>query len=75
MYFGLTSQAVENHREEWFECQKEAKYLGDEYVNELRLQFKFPYIYETMCNLGYNTFFRTKEVVTSPWYDNFMLTG
>uniref|UniRef100_M1DZ68 Uncharacterized protein n=1 Tax=Solanum tuberosum TaxID=4113 RepID=M1DZ68_SOLTU len=27
-------QAVEQYGKEWFECQKEAKYLGDEYVNE-----------------------------------------
>ncbi|KAG5630916.1 hypothetical protein H5410_002633 [Solanum commersonii] len=28
-------KVVERYGHEWFECQKEAKYLGDEYVNEL----------------------------------------
>ncbi|KAG5600002.1 hypothetical protein H5410_031372 [Solanum commersonii] len=27
-------QAVEQYGKEWFKCQKEAKYLGDEFVNE-----------------------------------------
>lgn len=34
-------QAMEHHREEWIECQKESKYLSDEYVDEVCLQVKF----------------------------------
>jgi hypothetical protein len=37
---------------DWFESQKEAKYMGDEYVNEGRLQAEFPRIHEMVYNLG-----------------------
>ncbi|KAG5567882.1 hypothetical protein H5410_065102, partial [Solanum commersonii] len=30
----------------------EAKYMGDEYVNEVRLQSQFPIIYRTVMELG-----------------------
>uniref|UniRef100_M1DJE3 Putative plant transposon protein domain-containing protein n=1 Tax=Solanum tuberosum TaxID=4113 RepID=M1DJE3_SOLTU len=45
-------KVVERYGHEWFECQKEAKYLGDEYVNEVRLQTQFPVIYNTINALG-----------------------
>ncbi|KAG5611166.1 hypothetical protein H5410_022447 [Solanum commersonii] len=45
-------KVAERYGHEWFECQKEAKYLGDEYVNEVRLQTQFPIIYNTVNALG-----------------------
>ncbi|KAG5594766.1 hypothetical protein H5410_035998 [Solanum commersonii] len=45
-------KAVERYGWEWFECQRELKYIGDEYVNEVRLQSQFPVIYRTMVELG-----------------------
>ncbi|KAG5572909.1 hypothetical protein H5410_062675 [Solanum commersonii] len=53
-------QAVEQYSKEWFECQKEAKYLGDEYVNEVRLQVEFPIIHEIVCNLGLHYVFENE---------------
>ncbi|KAG5594233.1 hypothetical protein H5410_035465 [Solanum commersonii] len=37
---------------EQFACQQEAKYMGDEFVNEVRLQSQFPAIYQTINELG-----------------------
>ncbi|KAH0649907.1 hypothetical protein KY284_029819 [Solanum tuberosum] len=39
-------KAVERDVWEWFECQREAKYIGDEFVNEVRLQSQFLDIYQ-----------------------------
>uniref|UniRef100_M1DYX5 Putative plant transposon protein domain-containing protein n=1 Tax=Solanum tuberosum TaxID=4113 RepID=M1DYX5_SOLTU len=36
----------------WFECQREAKYMGDEYVDSVRLQSQFPDIYRIVVELG-----------------------
>ncbi|KAG5611167.1 hypothetical protein H5410_022448 [Solanum commersonii] len=46
------NKVVERYGHKWFECQKEAKYLGDEHVNEVRLQTLFPVIYHTVNALG-----------------------
>ncbi|KAH0636546.1 hypothetical protein KY290_036970 [Solanum tuberosum] len=45
-------KAVQRYGWEWFACQHEAKYMGDEFVNELRLQSQFPDIYQTVNELG-----------------------
>ncbi|KAG5606880.1 hypothetical protein H5410_028372 [Solanum commersonii] len=45
-------KVVERYRWKWFECQREAKYMGDEVVNEVRLQSQFFYIYRTIHELG-----------------------
>ncbi|KAH0712066.1 hypothetical protein KY289_008025 [Solanum tuberosum] len=45
-------KAVERYGWEWFECQREPKYMGDKYVHEVRLQSQFPIIYRTMVELG-----------------------
>ncbi|KAH0655201.1 hypothetical protein KY285_030083 [Solanum tuberosum] len=45
-------KAVERYGWEWFECQREPKYIDDKYVNEVRLQSQFPVIYLTMVELG-----------------------
>uniref|UniRef100_M1DXM9 Putative plant transposon protein domain-containing protein n=1 Tax=Solanum tuberosum TaxID=4113 RepID=M1DXM9_SOLTU len=36
----------------WFDCQRKPKYMGDEYVDEVRLQSQFPGIYRTVVLLG-----------------------
>ncbi|KAG5592452.1 hypothetical protein H5410_042966 [Solanum commersonii] len=43
---------VERYSWEWFKCQKEAKYMGDEYVNEVRLLSLLLDIYRTVNELG-----------------------
>uniref|UniRef100_M1DYQ5 Putative plant transposon protein domain-containing protein n=1 Tax=Solanum tuberosum TaxID=4113 RepID=M1DYQ5_SOLTU len=43
---------VERYGWEWFECQREAKYMGNKFVNEVRLQLQFPDIYRTVNELG-----------------------
>ncbi|KAG5610331.1 hypothetical protein H5410_021612 [Solanum commersonii] len=45
-------KAMERYGWEWFECQGEPKYMGDEYVHEVRLQSQFPFIYRTVLELG-----------------------
>ncbi|KAH0644731.1 hypothetical protein KY284_032615 [Solanum tuberosum] len=45
-------KAVQRYGWEWFACQQEAKYMGDEFVNEVRLQSQFPDIYQTVNELG-----------------------
>uniref|UniRef100_M1DZ80 Uncharacterized protein n=1 Tax=Solanum tuberosum TaxID=4113 RepID=M1DZ80_SOLTU len=45
-------KAVQKYGWEWFKCQKEAKYMGEKFVNEVRLQSQFPVIYRTMIELG-----------------------
>ncbi|KAH0709236.1 hypothetical protein KY284_010663 [Solanum tuberosum] len=37
-------QAVMQYGKDWYECQQESKYLGDEYVDEGRLRQEFPHI-------------------------------
>ncbi|KAH0679294.1 hypothetical protein KY284_020379 [Solanum tuberosum] len=44
-------KAVERYGWEWFECQKVTKYMGDEFVNEVRLQATFLDIYRTVNEL------------------------
>uniref|UniRef100_M1E0K3 Putative plant transposon protein domain-containing protein n=1 Tax=Solanum tuberosum TaxID=4113 RepID=M1E0K3_SOLTU len=36
----------------WFDCQREPKYMGDEYVDEVRLQTQIPAMYRTIVKLG-----------------------
>ncbi|KAH0773550.1 hypothetical protein KY290_010687 [Solanum tuberosum] len=36
----------------WLDCQREPKYMGDEYVDEIRLQTQFSAIYRTVAELG-----------------------
>uniref|UniRef100_M1D9F4 Putative plant transposon protein domain-containing protein n=1 Tax=Solanum tuberosum TaxID=4113 RepID=M1D9F4_SOLTU len=45
-------KAVLRYGWEWFECQREPKYMGDEYVHEVRLNSQFPVIYRTVLELG-----------------------
>uniref|UniRef100_M1E149 Putative plant transposon protein domain-containing protein n=1 Tax=Solanum tuberosum TaxID=4113 RepID=M1E149_SOLTU len=45
-------KAMERYGWEWFESQREVKYMGDEFVNEVRLQSQFPNIYRTVHELG-----------------------
>uniref|UniRef100_M1DTF3 Putative plant transposon protein domain-containing protein n=1 Tax=Solanum tuberosum TaxID=4113 RepID=M1DTF3_SOLTU len=45
-------KAVERFGWEWFECQRKPKYMGDEYVHEVRLLSQFPVIYRTVLELG-----------------------
>ncbi|KAH0679034.1 hypothetical protein KY284_020119 [Solanum tuberosum] len=45
-------KVVERYGWDWFSCQQEAKYIGDEFVNEVRLQSQFPDIYQTVNDLG-----------------------
>ncbi|KAH0709561.1 hypothetical protein KY284_010988 [Solanum tuberosum] len=45
-------KAVERYGWTWFDCQREAKYMGDEYVDEVRLQSQFPVIYRIVVELG-----------------------
>ncbi|KAH0761116.1 hypothetical protein KY290_017189 [Solanum tuberosum] len=48
----FSKKAVERYGWDWFACQQEAKYMGDEFVNEVRLQSQFPDIYQTVNDLG-----------------------
>uniref|UniRef100_M1D8Y2 Putative plant transposon protein domain-containing protein n=1 Tax=Solanum tuberosum TaxID=4113 RepID=M1D8Y2_SOLTU len=50
-------KVVERYGWEWFACQQEAKYMGDEFVNEVRLQSQFPVIYQTVLDLGLSFIF------------------
>ncbi|KAG5581986.1 hypothetical protein H5410_052613, partial [Solanum commersonii] len=43
---------MERYGWESFECQREAKYMGDEFVNEVRLQSQFPDINRVVHKLG-----------------------
>ncbi|KAH0661654.1 hypothetical protein KY284_026585 [Solanum tuberosum] len=45
-------KAMERYGWEWFECDREPKYMGDEYVHEVRLLSQFPVIYRTVLELG-----------------------
>ncbi|KAG5581212.1 hypothetical protein H5410_051839 [Solanum commersonii] len=45
-------KAVQRYGWEWFSCQQEAKYMGEEFMNEVRLQSQFPAIYHTVIQLG-----------------------
>ncbi|KAG5605589.1 hypothetical protein H5410_027081 [Solanum commersonii] len=38
--------------EDWYECQQESKYLGDEYVDQGRLRQEFPHIHTQIHALG-----------------------
>ncbi|KAH0655825.1 hypothetical protein KY285_030707 [Solanum tuberosum] len=51
-------KAVKRYGWEWFECQRESKYMCDEFVNEVRLQSPFPDIYQIVHELD----FRGKDV-------------
>ncbi|KAH0737847.1 hypothetical protein KY290_036552 [Solanum tuberosum] len=48
----FSKKVVQRYGWEWFACQQEAKYIGDEFVNEVRLQSQFPVIYQTVIELG-----------------------
>ncbi|KAH0730166.1 hypothetical protein KY289_001354 [Solanum tuberosum] len=41
-----------HYGEDWYECQQESKYLGDEYVDEGRLRQEFPHIHAQVHALG-----------------------
>uniref|UniRef100_M1DFL8 Putative plant transposon protein domain-containing protein n=1 Tax=Solanum tuberosum TaxID=4113 RepID=M1DFL8_SOLTU len=45
-------KAVKEYGLLWFDCQWEPKYMGDEYVDKIRLQIQFPVIYRTVMELG-----------------------
>ncbi|KAH0708909.1 hypothetical protein KY290_010426 [Solanum tuberosum] len=45
-------KVIERYGWEWFECQREPKYIGNEYVNEVRLQSQFLVIYRIVLELG-----------------------
>ncbi|KAG5595767.1 hypothetical protein H5410_036999 [Solanum commersonii] len=45
-------KAVIHYGEEWYNCQQEAKYIGDEYVNGEQLLAEFPYIHAQVLALG-----------------------
>uniref|UniRef100_M1DNL5 Putative plant transposon protein domain-containing protein n=1 Tax=Solanum tuberosum TaxID=4113 RepID=M1DNL5_SOLTU len=44
-------KAVKEYGLMWFDCLREPKYMGDEYVDEVRLQSQFPAIYMTIVEL------------------------
>uniref|UniRef100_M1DUH5 Putative plant transposon protein domain-containing protein n=1 Tax=Solanum tuberosum TaxID=4113 RepID=M1DUH5_SOLTU len=45
-------QALMHYGEDWYECEQESKYLGDEYVDEGRLRQEFPHIHTQIHALG-----------------------
>ncbi|KAH0709064.1 hypothetical protein KY284_010491 [Solanum tuberosum] len=45
-------QAVMQYGKDWYECQQESKYLGDEYIDEGRLRQEFPNILAKINALG-----------------------
>ncbi|KAG5599685.1 hypothetical protein H5410_031055 [Solanum commersonii] len=45
-------KAMERYGWEWLECQREAKYMSDEFVNEVWLQSQFLDIHWTVHELG-----------------------
>ncbi|KAG5631166.1 hypothetical protein H5410_002883 [Solanum commersonii] len=45
-------KVVQRYGWEWFECHKKVKYMGNEFVNEVRLQSQFPVTYQIMIELG-----------------------
>ncbi|KAG5590602.1 hypothetical protein H5410_041116 [Solanum commersonii] len=45
-------KAVKEYGLLWFDCQWEPKYMGDEYVDKIRLQTQFLAIYRTVLELG-----------------------
>ncbi|KAG5576664.1 hypothetical protein H5410_056798, partial [Solanum commersonii] len=45
-------RALMHYGKDWYVCQQESKYLGDEYVDEGRLQQEFPNIHAQINALG-----------------------
>uniref|UniRef100_M1DRI3 Putative plant transposon protein domain-containing protein n=1 Tax=Solanum tuberosum TaxID=4113 RepID=M1DRI3_SOLTU len=45
-------KVVQRYGLTWFDFQREAKYMGDEYVDSVRLQCQFPDIYRIVVELG-----------------------
>ncbi|KAH0767859.1 hypothetical protein KY285_003730 [Solanum tuberosum] len=45
-------QALMHYGEDWYECQQESKYLGDEYVDKRRFPQEFPHIHTQINALG-----------------------
>ncbi|KAG5582081.1 hypothetical protein H5410_052708, partial [Solanum commersonii] len=45
-------KTVQQYGLTWFDCQRKPKYMGDEYVDEVRLQSQFLGIYRTVVGLG-----------------------
>ncbi|KAH0655820.1 hypothetical protein KY285_030702 [Solanum tuberosum] len=65
--------AVMHYRKDWYECQQESKYLGDEYVNEGRLRQEFPNILAKINALGLQYIFMDQalnEILGTPNCDN-----
>lgn len=52
-------EVVERYGWGWFECQREIKYMDDEFQNEVRLQSQFPNIYQTIDDLDLMFIFET----------------
>uniref|UniRef100_M1DUM4 Putative plant transposon protein domain-containing protein n=1 Tax=Solanum tuberosum TaxID=4113 RepID=M1DUM4_SOLTU len=46
-----------HYGKDWYECQQESKYLGDEYVDEGRLRHEFPNIHAQINALGLQSLF------------------
>lgn len=46
---------------EWFEVYREGNYMGEEYVDEVRLKSQFPKMYQTMLYLGLRVIFLLSE--------------